>query len=91
MEAAEARLPGERSPEYVANCHRLEALLERTYGAAIPGEDPSPEDHVADAELSRRVNERIPGLVDSKLDDRERYILGLRLFTEDPWTLERIG
>ena len=64
---------------------------ERTYGAAIPGEDPSPEDHVADAELSRRVNERIPGLVDSKLDDRERYILGLRLFTEDPWTLERIG
>jgi len=64
---------------------------ERTLSSSLAGGEPSPEESVADAELSRVVKERIPGLVESRLDERERYILGLRLFTEEPWTLERIG
>ncbi len=63
----------------------------RSVGSLVPSEDPDPETAFADAELAAQVRSRIPALMKAELDDRERYILDLRLFQERPWTLEQVG
>lgn len=52
---------------------------------------PSPEETAIASELTCNVRDRLPGLLESSLDERERYILDLRLFEDKPWTLQAIG
>jgi RNA polymerase sigma-32 factor len=66
---------------------------DRTVASSVPSGDASPEEEFESAQLAKLVRDRVPGLLRSELDDRERYILDLRLFQDqgDSWTLERIG
>ena len=63
----------------------------RSVVSTMPSEEPDPETAYADAELAAEVRSRIPALMERELDERERYILDLRLFQERPWTLEQVG
>ena len=64
---------------------------DRTLGTSVAAAEATPEEEVAEAELTACVRERVPKLMEAHLDERERYILDLRLFRDEPWTLERIG
>lgn len=64
---------------------------DRRFAETLPSAGPSPETAFADAEVVAETRARVPGLLAAALDDRERYILDLRLFQDDPWTLEEIG
>ncbi len=63
----------------------------QTIGASLPAEEPNPEERLAAEELAHAVRSRVPALMVSELDDRERTILELRLLQERPWTLATIG
>ncbi len=59
--------------------------------STLPSDAANPEEQYAAEELAFAVRERIPRLMEKELDERERYILDLRLFQERPWTLEQVG
>lgn len=63
----------------------------RSVASTMPADGPDPEQAYASAELAAEVRERIPALMERELDERERYILDMRLFQERPWTLEAVG
>ena len=62
-----------------------------TVGDSLLAGDPSPEERLATKELVHAVRSRLPSLMASELDVRERTILELRLLQDRPWTLAAIG
>ena len=60
-------------------------------GQQLAASGANPESGAMQHEIIDEVRERVPGLLESQLNERERYILDLRLFQEKPWTLEAIG
>ena len=59
-------------------------------GDLLPAQAPSAEEQTSQAEIAEKLEARLAQFA-ATLDDRSRVFWDLRLMSEEPWTLQRLG